>query len=499
MQLVLFGIPLAAVILLYYKNNPLNHDSWFINRRFMNWFPLGMTYAFLYMGRYNLNISKEALGSLMTKSDFGIIFGIGTAVYGFSFLFTGPMVDKLGGKKGILIAGIGSAIANGLMGIATWLYLTGKMEINLLYTYALLYGVNMHFQSYGATSIIKVKANWFHVRERGVFGAIFGTLISFGVYFAFDWGSAVVKALKAYSEKTPSFLGDLLGGIFSSPEATAQPFWAIFYVPAILIIFWVILDSIMVADKPEDVGFPAFDVADASSDDKDEDFSIWHLLKKFFTNPIMLLICFIELTSGVIRNGILQWYKIYAKEVALGGTTQFFLDNWGLIIAYAGIIGGFTAGAMSDKFFQSRRGPVAALCGGAIVIALIAMYFGVHSSPSTMGIAATIISAAVIGVHASMSGTAAADFAGKKNTGTASGVTDGFVYLGSSIQSVAIGYLSAQDWAYWPLFIIPFSVLGLYLSIRMWKKLPKATAAYIKKNEKVEADTEFEVAETVKA
>ena len=47
----------------------------------------------------------------------------------------------------------------------------------------------MYFQSFGAMSIIKVKAYWFHVRERGVFGAIFGTFISAGAYFAFDWSS----------------------------------------------------------------------------------------------------------------------------------------------------------------------------------------------------------------------------------------------------------------------------------------------------------------------
>ena len=43
-------------------------------RRFINWFPLGMTYAFLYMGRYNLVVSKGALGSLMSIKDFSIIF-----------------------------------------------------------------------------------------------------------------------------------------------------------------------------------------------------------------------------------------------------------------------------------------------------------------------------------------------------------------------------------------------------------------------------------------
>ena len=32
-------------------------------------------------------------------------------------------------------------------------------------------------------SIIKVKAYWFHVRERGVLGAIFGTFISAGRLF----------------------------------------------------------------------------------------------------------------------------------------------------------------------------------------------------------------------------------------------------------------------------------------------------------------------------
>src|SRR5207302_646186 len=45
------------------------------------------------------------------------------------------------------------------------------------------------------------------------------------------------------------------------------------------------------------------------------------------------------------------------------------------------------------------------------------------------------------GVHSLMSGTAAADFGGRKATATASGIVDGFVYLGSGVQSVGVGYL----------------------------------------------------------
>lgn len=187
MALLLVSICLAAVIYLYFNNNPLNHSKKFIFRRFVNWFPLGMSYAFLYMARYNLNVSKNAMGEMMTKEQFGIIFAAGTIVYGLSFLINGPLVDKMGGKKGILIATLGSALMNLLMGGATYLYLMGRLKTNMVVAFSVLYAMNMFFQSYGAVSIIKVKAYWFHVRERGVFGAIFGTLISFGVYFAFDW------------------------------------------------------------------------------------------------------------------------------------------------------------------------------------------------------------------------------------------------------------------------------------------------------------------------
>jgi len=85
-----------------------------------------MTYAFLYMGRYNLSVAKNALGPLMPNEDFGLISGAGTLVYALSFLVNGPLVDKIGGKKGIIIAATGSAVANIGLGVVTWLVLTDR-------------------------------------------------------------------------------------------------------------------------------------------------------------------------------------------------------------------------------------------------------------------------------------------------------------------------------------------------------------------------------------
>ena len=110
----------------------MGHSRWFMMRRFINWFPLGMTYSFLYMGRYNLNVSKNALGDLMSKEDLGLIFAAGTVTYAVSFLVNGPLVDKIGGKKGILIAAIGSSVANVLLGVLTYFVVLGRLKVNMV-------------------------------------------------------------------------------------------------------------------------------------------------------------------------------------------------------------------------------------------------------------------------------------------------------------------------------------------------------------------------------
>src|SRR6516165_6446644 len=105
MGLLLVAITLAAVIWLYFRFNPMAHGSWFLFRRFVNWFPLGMSYAFLYMARYNLNASQKALA--IDNQTFGMIFAAGATTYALSLVFNGPIVDKIGGKRGILISTLG--------------------------------------------------------------------------------------------------------------------------------------------------------------------------------------------------------------------------------------------------------------------------------------------------------------------------------------------------------------------------------------------------------
>ena len=497
MSLSIVFVCLALVIGIYFYNNPLKHGPWFLSRRFINWFPLGMTYAFLYMGRYNLTVAKNSLGSLMSNEDFGLIFAAGTITYAFSFLINGPLVDKIGGKKGILIAALGASLANIALGAITWLVLTNRLHVRLLGIFSVVYAINMYFQSYGAVSIIKVKANWFHVRERGVFGAIFGTLISFGVYFAFDWGQAVINMTKANAPVAMNGLTKLVRDVFVTKGQAIDATWAVFFIPAVILVGWAVLDLWLIKETPENAGFPYLETDDASSGHMHEEYSTLDLLKKVFLNPLILMFAFVELTAGVLRNGIMQWYTIFGHDVKQPGA-ESILANWGLLLCVFGIVGGFAGGLISDKFFQSRRGPPAAIFSAFMLMMAAVMAMNLFSLPFVVGVAALLIVAAVTGVHSLMSGTAAADFGGRKATATTSGIVDGFVYLGSGVQSIGVGYLvTYHGWQWWPVFLMPFALVGAFIAYQIWHELPAATRIYketVEKRPKPEAEEQTALA-----
>ena len=68
------------------------------------------------------------------------------------------------------------------------------------------------------------------------------------------------------------------------------------------------------------------------------------------------------------------------------------------------------------------------------------------------------------------------DFGGRKAAATAVGVIDGFVYLGTAFQAFALGALTSKDWAYWPMFLAPFAVIGFLLLLRIWNAKPGSQA-----------------------
>jgi OPA family glycerol-3-phosphate transporter-like MFS transporter len=473
-----FFIVLGYILMDIFKQNPaVQHSVAYKTRRAINWLPLGFTYAFLYMARYNLTVSKNALGSLMSKESFGTIFGVGAFVYAISFLINGPLTDKIGGKKAIIISAVGAALANVAMGFLVYGRLVKQWDINLTGWFVVLYGLNMYFQSYGAVAIVKVNAGWFHVRERGTFGGIFGILISLGLFFAFDWGLAVVNATKTTLDTNLNWIEQILRSLLGSAGSPIDQTWMVFFVPAGILVIFALLDFLIIRDMPSGAGFPDIYTADASAGEDDKPFGLGEILKKILTNKILLTIAFIEFCTGVLRNGVMHWYPIFLKDFLKLPNTAFMVANWGLLLMLAGVFGGMFAGTISDRVFKSRRGPVAAIFYGAMFFAVLIMVFVVKGNQTVLAIAAVAMSFCVIGTHGVLSGTSTMDFGGRRAAGTAVGLIDGFVYLGTGVQSLSLGFITTHNWSWWPVFLIPFTLIGFYLATRIWKAIPVPKAA----------------------
>ncbi|MFH1619541.1 MAG: MFS transporter [bacterium] len=424
--------------------NPMNHSPEYRKRRFFNWFPLGLTYATFYMGRYNLNAASSTMmeNFHLTKAEFGIIGTAGFWTYALSVMFNGPLADRIGGKKAILFGAAGASLLNLIIGI---IFLNG-WQTKLIVGMSLLYAVNQYFQSFGALSVVKVNAPWFHVKERGMFGGIFGIMISGGYFLAMTVGGWILSYL---------------------------PWYYIFLIPSGAIFTMFIIDLFMVKDTPSHAGFANFNTGDATANDPDKDSPLdWnHLVKRVFSNPVIITLAVSEFCTGFVRQGLMYWFVPFLKEVHnIGhGTALFSIATSGITVG--GILGGLLCGYLSDHWFQSRRAPVAFIFYLGQIISLFIL--GKTHSPTLAAFMIGFTCMWIFGVHGMLSGTASMDFGGSKAASSVAGLLDGVQYLASGLTGFFMGhFLDKLGWSAWTLMIMPFSLMGALLMTRLWHETP---------------------------
>jgi OPA family glycerol-3-phosphate transporter-like MFS transporter len=258
----------------------------------------------------------------------------------------------------------------------------------------------------------------------------------------------------------------------------------LFLLPAMILVVFFFLSWKYVFNNPSDTGHPDFDVGGTADDGIKRTGAqvIW----KIVTHPVIFTIAMIELCSGFLRQAILQWGREFGKGVGLSGS--FVFENWGVVSCIAGITGGIFAGAISDHLFHSRRLPVSAVLYGIMLIGACLIVPLLDSGLAMIPWIVAFMSMAIIGVHGMLSGTASADFGGKKNTGVAVGIIDGFVYAGTAVQFFIYGRglpaakllcddgtsrtnpasKDIDNWRIWPYAMIPVALIGLVLAIRLW-------------------------------
>lgn len=425
------------------------HSVEFRKRRAVNWLTLGFTYSAMYMGRYNLSFANKSLSETYgwDKTQIGAIITAALTIYGFSAIFNGPIADKIGGRKAMLIGAGGTVVFNILFGLGAYLGFLGKGTLLLAY-FTSVWAINAYFQSYSALALIKVNAGWFHVKERGVFSAIFGSMIQSGRALIFFIGGIVVTIL---------------------------PWQWVFFVPAMVVALMAFLTYRFVYDSPEDVRLPTLDVQDASSGDTNP-ITVRYVLGKILGNPVTLTIAFAEFCTGFVRHGFEQWFPRYMIEAQHLTLESAVFQKGAMAVVLAGIAGAFFAGTMSDWVFKGRRTPVA--CVGYLI--QIACLLVVWQAPGTEAIIIAFVlnSFAISMVHSMLSGTASMDFGGKKAAATACGIFDGMQYLGGAVVGIGMGWmLDKFGWSSWGPSMIGFSVVGAILMMVLWNARPRTSGS----------------------
>ena len=157
------------------------HTFSFRRRRASNWIVLGLTYSAMYMGRYNLSIVNPLLSETYgwDKTQIGSIISCALFAYGLFAMLNGYISDRVGGRKALLIGATGTIVCNVLFGLAGSLKVLGTGS-TLLAFFSIIWMLNSYFQSFGAVSMIKVNSAWFYREERGVFSAVFGSMLQLG-------------------------------------------------------------------------------------------------------------------------------------------------------------------------------------------------------------------------------------------------------------------------------------------------------------------------------
>src|SRR5512140_1428608 len=378
-----------------------HHPRSFRVRRAQNWLTLGFTYSAMYMARYNLSFANAKLSETYgwSKTQIGTIISTGLLVYGLSALFNGPIADGIGGRRAMLIGAAGAVVFNLAFGLGAYLGMFGTGTVLIGYL-ATVWALNMYFQSYSALSLIKVNSGWFHVTERGVFSAIFGSMIQGGRVLIYIIGPLVVLAL---------------------------PWQYVFFVPALIVTALGVMTFLWVRDAPDDAGLPALDTQDASSGYTGK-VDLAYVAKVVFTNPVTLAIAAAEFCTGFVRHGFEQWFPRYMTEAQKLPLDSPVFEKGALAVVVAGVLGAFAAGTLSDFLFKSRRPPVA-LLGYVLQVACLATVWAAPSLTAVI-VAFVVNSFAISIVHSMLSGTASMDFGGKKAAATAAGMFDGMQYLG---------------------------------------------------------------------
>lgn len=363
-------------------------------------------YAAFYLVRSNFSMCMPGIMEEFgySKIELGWVATTFSIVYGVGKLINGYLSDRSDARYFMAVGLFLSAIVSFLMGLGHGLIF-----------FAILWGLNGCFQSMGWPPCARLITHWFSPSELGSKWALWASSHQIGAVAIFGLGGFLIEHFGWRSAFiVPSFFSILLAFFLFN----------------------------RLRDTPQDVGLPPVEEYKGDvthlSHTYDERITLREVLTTVFTNKLVWFMAIANMCLYIPRMGIFFWAPTFLKEFK--GVTLIIAGMQLVGFEIASLIGGITAGWISDKVFHGRRGPVATVFLIGLAVALYAVW---KTPPGHPFLDAFILMVAgfLLNGPQVLNGVATADFASKRAVGVATGITGVCAYAGAAIAGVGIGLI----------------------------------------------------------
>ena len=391
----------------------------------------GLTYLFFYNGRQNINLvmtqMAESLGS--TTAAMGVVSSALFWCYAFGQLVNGRLGAFFGYKRFMMFGVAASAVIN--------VVISFQHSIPVI---AILWGLNGYCQSMVWSNGLGVLNKWWPKRERG---------FASGLATAFSGIAQVITYLT------------VLLAIELDPEWGWR---AAFRYPMIPMALMLIGFALLFREKPEDIGLMPFEEEDQSAASRDaslikeiENKGFLYPYKVLFSEPKVIVFCFISAIAGVGRYGLLTWIPTYFSE-SMGLSIKEGIFS-SILLPFGQACAMFVFPLITDKLFKGKREPMLAL-------AAVVTFLGMITFPflSTKGAASAML--LLVGISGMVTGViwaVAGDMGGRAFSSTVVGVLDWAVYMGAAIQASVFGFM--KDTFGWSAVFITIGCLYILMLV----------------------------------
>ena len=399
-----------------YSELPKNFHQW----KWRVLLAFSFFYLFLYLGRFNFwpiaPLVKDPVDGLgLSNIEVGIINAMLLWGFGLGDLVHGRLAENYGLRLWILLGAILTAVFNFITSFAT-------SAVTMAIPFGLAGFMNAACWAPGISMI----SQWWPRRDRGMAMGIIGTAAG-GAMLMMWW------------------LTGLVGAEFG---------WrAAFRYPPLIIIALGFLVYFIARDRPSEVGLPEYIEEDSVSATPEaidsERLKGLGPYKELMSNYRFVLASHVKGLENVVRYGLTTWVPIYYfEEGGLSIESTIFLT---ILLPLGYLVAPPISGIISDRMLNSARRPmvIASCASSALVLVIISF-----APPVNIALGAILLLVGGLSMGMSPMSTLAVDIAGRRMSGTASGLLDAHGYAYAGLQAIVFSVLLDMAGSPWTLVFL---------------------------------------------